>query len=562
MEMKGVKRFLALCLMAVCLCACCTATAWADDDWSSTKLEQYTATVPELTAYLYPLDYAGNIVYGLQESKVDIEAKLGNEELKVVSFAPDKQEECMYIVLVNISSNGTGYPYLELIKSELLKWIEELDEGDKFALIACADTATVLLDGTETRTAAAKMVESLKTAAVDADAVPAIREAVRLSQLEENALPGRHVLVMYDNGLFLEKEEDMVRDELLDSLRAADLPVYALCNYPYDNIQRAMADFAESTGGRSFVSKGGSENAATEELRTWLDSCYVLKLRGESNLLLPRERDLTIRFGGTDSPRNVEKTIQITDNIPDKKAPSLKEVSVEDKTTISVVFTEKVNGADAEKNYSVSEKKSGREMKIASVEYDKKTCTATLTMESKLPNGEYLLKIRGITDISNEANPFVYPDGAKEYSFTSGSRYNILLIAGICAAVVIAAAAAAAAIIIQRKKHIEQPEEEPRINVRLTIITPDHRKENLDILVGNKFVIGRNAGMCDLVINDEKVSRSHMILSYTDGMLFLIDAGSSNGTIVNGIAVDKQRQLQSGDNIIIGTTKINVAFWK
>lgn len=558
--MKSVKKWIAVCLMAACLCVCCTATAWADEDWNSTKLEQYTATVPEVTAYLYPLDSAGNIVYGLAESKLDIEAKLGNEKLRVVSFAPDKQEECMYIVLVNISSNGTGYTYLEYIKGELLKWIDGLNDGDKFALIAYADTATVLLDGTETRTAAVKMVESLKTAAVDADAVPAIKEALRLSQMEENALPGRHVMVMFDDGLFLEGE-DMVLEELLDSLRAADLPVYALCNYPYSNIQYAMADFAESTGGRSFVSKGGTENTAAEELKTWLESCYVLKLRGESNLLLPRERDLTIRFGSADSPCNVEKTIQITDNIPDEKAPSLREVSVDDKTTISVVFTEKVNGAGSEKNYTVSEKKSGRELKIKEASYDEKTCTATLTMENKIPNGEYLLEIREITDVSNEANPFVYPDGAEEYSFTSGSRHNILLIVGICAVVLIAAAAAAF-IIWKKKEHVEEPQEEPKINVRLTIITPDNRKENLDILVGNKFVIGRNAGMCDLVINDEKVSRSHMILSYTDGMLFLIDAGSSNGTIVNGMAVDKQRQLQSGDNIVIGTTRINVAFWK
>src|SRR5258706_9666249 len=61
-----------------------------------------------------------------------------------------------------------------------------------------------------------------------------------------------------------------------------------------------------------------------------------------------------------------------------------------------------------------------------------------------------------------------------------------------------------------------------------------------------------------LRIDDESASRMHAVIEITDsGEYFIIDLGSTKGTIVNGQKVNKAK-LQSGDTIVIGNTKLVV----
>ena len=47
-------------------------------------------------------------------------------------------------------------------------------------------------------------------------------------------------------------------------------------------------------------------------------------------------------------------------------------------------------------------------------------------------------------------------------------------------------------------------------------------------------VLGRSSKLCDLVIDHTNVSKQHCILVKTDGLIYLRDLGSTNGTRVNG----------------------------
>ena len=58
---------------------------------------------------------------------------------------------------------------------------------------------------------------------------------------------------------------------------------------------------------------------------------------------------------------------------------------------------------------------------------------------------------------------------------------------------------------------------------------------------------------CDLVITgSRKVSRKHCCLAEVNGKFLIRDLGSTNGVQVNGDAVTKSRQLNDGDELIIG----------
>lgn len=60
---------------------------------------------------------------------------------------------------------------------------------------------------------------------------------------------------------------------------------------------------------------------------------------------------------------------------------------------------------------------------------------------------------------------------------------------------------------------------------------------------------------------DAKVSRRHARVHLKDGGIFVEDLGSLNGTFVNGdqqLAKGERRELQNGDEIIVGKTVLRV----
>src|SRR5260370_20661973 len=62
-----------------------------------------------------------------------------------------------------------------------------------------------------------------------------------------------------------------------------------------------------------------------------------------------------------------------------------------------------------------------------------------------------------------------------------------------------------------------------------------------------------------LRIDDEAVSRMHAVIEIAGpGEIYIIDLGSTKGTLVNGQKVNKTK-LQSGDQIVLGNTKLVVS---
>ena len=66
------------------------------------------------------------------------------------------------------------------------------------------------------------------------------------------------------------------------------------------------------------------------------------------------------------------------------------------------------------------------------------------------------------------------------------------------------------------------------------------------------FSIGRDGG-CDLLIEHTTVSRWHARLERVDGGWMLADAGSTNGTRVNGWRVRQPMPVHAGDHVMFGS---------
>ena len=74
------------------------------------------------------------------------------------------------------------------------------------------------------------------------------------------------------------------------------------------------------------------------------------------------------------------------------------------------------------------------------------------------------------------------------------------------------------------------------------------------VLTGDRAVVGRLA-TCEISLTDVNVSREHAAFE-REGMGWAIrDLGSTNGTMVNGVKITRQR-LRDGDMVVIGITEL------
>ncbi|HVR45492.1 MAG TPA: FHA domain-containing protein [Candidatus Binatia bacterium] len=69
--------------------------------------------------------------------------------------------------------------------------------------------------------------------------------------------------------------------------------------------------------------------------------------------------------------------------------------------------------------------------------------------------------------------------------------------------------------------------------------------------------LGRDKGT-EIVLRDPEVSRRHARFESQDGVVFVNDLKSSNGTFLNGRRVTEAIEVRPGDEIDVGTTRILV----
>jgi serine protease Do len=94
---------------------------------------------------------------------------------------------------------------------------------------------------------------------------------------------------------------------------------------------------------------------------------------------------------------------------------------------------------------------------------------------------------------------------------------------------------------------------------RFTFLNGTRAGEKLG-LGGSGIRIGRESAICEIVLENPKVSRLHAEVVSIDGKVLLIDRNSSNGTYVNDQKIDR-RFLEDGDIIYFGgRNAVAVAF--
>jgi len=100
------------------------------------------------------------------------------------------------------------------------------------------------------------------------------------------------------------------------------------------------------------------------------------------------------------------------------------------------------------------------------------------------------------------------------------------------------------------------PEPPPSAARLLVLAGP---KQGEEIPLGDELLIGRGYGEPGALGGDRLLSRSHArIARGPGGVFFLQDTGSTNGTVLNGVALRRVHALKDGDDIEIGSSRLEV----
>ncbi len=97
-------------------------------------------------------------------------------------------------------------------------------------------------------------------------------------------------------------------------------------------------------------------------------------------------------------------------------------------------------------------------------------------------------------------------------------------------------------------------EPEDGVVVELEVVGPG---DNMVVRVPLPAVLGRSADV-EIIIADQAASREHARLEYANGMVYVTDVGSQNGTFVDGAGIMSPTPLGPQSHLVVGHTSIRV----
>ncbi len=555
-------------LLAVLLAFTLSVTALAVD------IEQIQAIMPNADIYFYDeqLDSkeanAENISVYLDENSVDI-----------VSLEPAVTSDrgTLYVYLLDVSAS-INKNYFWDIRQAILNNHYRIGENDSMALITFGDDVKVVLSGGESYEEVEAAIDGLECRDMSTHFYDAIDKLIELCEGVDGK---RKIAIVVSDGVNdAEAGTGTTRTELVDRLKDAGISLNAMCVDAAGSTDHNDADIdefaslARMNGGELYMFGIQSENnaaAALDELFGTVSTCWLLNVRAASNIADGKEHSFRVSIG--DSTDNYRLVLDRWE--PDNAAPYAVSVQYNsDKMTLDIEFSEPVSGADNPASYDLTNSENEH---ISFAGLTASGNKVSLSFSEAPFNGTYILSMNGISDISMENNP-LSGDTVEVIIETGAEPKKALLPLWawilIGAAILLLAAAAVLVIIKNRKKPVlitppeYRPDETGRIRIkpgsgtRVGVELADGRgwQQYFELSVGSSVFVGRGEENDVIIDFDKRVSSQHFCLEYENGVLYVTDLGSKNGTFLNNIAIkpDTRHNLEVGDIIRFGDSKMTI----
>lgn len=534
----------------------------------SCEIEQISLHMPDVRVY-----------YRSDQQEQNYEAYLGGEALnydKSAQFS-ELNEGVDYYILLDISASIPDSQFAN-IKDGIINFISSEGEKDKCVLLTFGDESNVVLNGSENPQDAAAVVQGLKNDDMETVLFQTLVKTADMIDQAAQTEEKRRVIITITDG------EDCVTgqatsNEAVSELNHKGIPMYAIAvDVGKEEYINSFGELARNTGGTLSIFNSGTCLDLMNRIRNTVQDSYVAFFHSDTNVASNTREDLTVKF--LDQQVTDTKEVIPTRWIPDTEAPQVVQWEKESDNELKLTFSEKVLNADNLADYKVE--RDGEAVAVDSVFYsEKETPYAVLTFKDKLYTGNYQINFSGITDCSMEKNGITKLDsfdldGAKKGKSTT---FWIILIAGIAAVVV---AGVIIVVVVTYKKvkknkgviyvdgkatlasNVDVKQHVSVVNLpqkTVTFLMKDqiNGKCELKITINGSAMAGRSDD-CDIYFDDPKMSRQHFALETDGNDVYITDLESSNGTLVNGVRLNRRRKLLPNDEITAGNIQAKIVW--
>lgn len=568
MKTLACQKAIAFSLLLILLFSLSIETAYSAEK-EVVRVDQVYADLPEMQVYFHLLDKNGEVVTRtVSESNVLLQYNSERAEVNSVQNAAASKTQVYFLLDI---SDSMPTALFESIKAELLQLYQTHSQNEKYTLITFGKEVVVQLDGdesAETIESAIKSLQNTDTRTVLYDAVSKVGELAA-----ERSDYTRRMIYLFTDG------EDWTvgghtQNETQDLIRQSGIPVYA---FGVSSAQKkyldALSELARVSGGK-FTSVSKNTVAGTmAQTRAYADAGYVVSVTLKSNVVGAQNSAVALQVGDASDSR----TVSIKNWQADNTAPVIVEVQAEG-SSLHIIFSESTLGGSSATDYIITSGSQKRTVDSVARVSDKEV---ELRLSAPLYDGEYVLTANNVTDTAVEKNALTesYPFTVTGVPYTVAAFFsdNILWIAAgalLFAAVIIFVVArkqrkrmpatsvcAAEAEVIEAEKasekyHIHAAEGKL---VHLSISGRNLARRDIELHVEGTILLGRSSS-CDVRIDDEQISRRNTELICRNGRLFANNISQTNGTMLNGLMISGERELHSGDTIVLGDTRITITF--
>lgn len=518
----------------------------------------------------------------IQAGDGDIQAFLDEEKLTVKNiyeYDAGKQKTCTYLLIDLSKSMKASF---DDVKQKAIKYIDTTNDNNDVRVITFGgDKVEELVSNSGSKEDIKNEISSLECIEHGTVFYEALNYAYNLSSTAVNEYAREYALVFSD-GEDVQKGSNTY-NETSKLYKSHRLPIYAYCSS--DASKKATNRFGELarlSGGTIYI---GKDDNAFEQLLSVIQDVRIIELESTISEADGSTRLLSVKAGN----RQLEQNIVINRAMEDKISPKIEEVYFDISKQVFVIrYSEKVKSADLKTVYSIVDGKDNQ-LNVVKVTKGVTDETYEIKTDANIKNGKYKINVSGVNDGLNEISEkdstvTVAVDGIKKSN-------TVFIIIAIIVFIIVAILLVILILIKNKKvkkqaKIVEKEVEVPvykdisdrtevngsvdytakhhvmsdaLITIKLNITTGKSMTHVIETKLGSSLIVGRSS-VCDIYIDDAKLSRQHFALEYDNGSVYVMDLQSRNGTMVNGIQINRKQPLRSGDKIYAGLSDIVIIY--
>ncbi len=264
--------------VALALALLCTFGPALAGTPATLQVSQVTAQGTDLVAYVRVQDESGAPVPGITQPQVH--ATVGAETAQVTDFQPfaETGEGVTTLFLVDASQSIAG-PRFEQLRAALRAWVDALGPKDRAGIIAFGSEVRTLVAPTADPAALKTAIAALTNRDPQTRLHGALLQALNLAHRQEPGLPDRRAIVLFSDGL-ADAPGDLKAEEVLARLADGAVPIYAVGFLnPRDKARQAagldaLGQFARRSGGTAVTAPAGDPGPPLARLRADIQAVY------------------------------------------------------------------------------------------------------------------------------------------------------------------------------------------------------------------------------------------------------------------------------------------------